>query len=230
MRISINNRCSVLTDDDIKELLPALRGQASEMCIAWGLDRPTIGFELSGDTVPIDIFDNSDIQGALGYHDMVNGKPMARVFAKTDLEYGLSWKVTLSHEVLELIADATALASIQIGKDTFTALEVCDAVQADRYGETRGGHVLSNWLYPTWFDPYAEGPYDKMELCTKPLQLLPGGYILYWNPTTVGWGQANAQSIGNDVSRSKMAHRSLIRHEANKYGPLPADPFSRKEP
>ena len=50
--------------------------------------------------------DDSDQAGALGYHDLTSaGLPMGKVFARTDLQNNLSWTVTVSHELLEILGD-----------------------------------------------------------------------------------------------------------------------------
>ena len=50
--------------------------------------------------------DNPDQAGALGYHEITSqGTPLGKVFAKLDLQSGASWTVTLSHELLEMLAD-----------------------------------------------------------------------------------------------------------------------------
>lgn len=52
------------------------------------------------------IFDDSDVPGALGYHDVTNeGLPLGKVFAGTDIKYEANWTVALSHELLEMLAD-----------------------------------------------------------------------------------------------------------------------------
>ncbi len=47
------------------------------------------------------VSDNSDQAGAGGYHDLTDeGKPLGKVFAKTDMQSGSSWTVAFSHELL----------------------------------------------------------------------------------------------------------------------------------
>lgn len=225
MRLSINDYSSVLDVSEIEECLAAIRGQASEMCYAWGLDRPTIGRHLEGkNVVNIDLLDDPDIDNALGYHWWEEKRPKARVFAKLCEQYGLDWKTTLSHEVLELVLNPTIMSSVQIGAGFFTAMEACDAVQDEEHGEMRDGHLLSNWLYPSWFDPYGEGPFDKMEYLDAPLTLLPGGYIIYWTAET-GWTTFHAQLVeGKDVSRDQvLGQRLSVKREAEEYGPMTVD-------
>lgn len=181
-----------------------------------------VGSHLEGkNVVNIDLLDDPDVDNALGYHWFEDNRPRGRVFAKLCEQYGWDWKTTLSHEVLELVLNPTILASVQIGTGFFTAMEACDAVQDEEYGEMRDGHLLSNWLYPSWFDPYGEGPYDKMELLDTPLTLLPGGYIIYWTADT-GWTTIHAQTVeGKTLSRDQiLGHRKDVMRKADEYGPM----------
>jgi hypothetical protein len=54
----------------------------------------------------ISVTDDPDQAGALGYHEMTSrGTPLGKVFARLDPQSGASWTVTLSHELLEMLAD-----------------------------------------------------------------------------------------------------------------------------
>jgi len=61
------------------------------------------------------------------------GTPLGKVFANLDLQTGSSWTVTLSHEVLEMLADPW-INWCAMGSDSkIYALEVCDVVEADAW-------------------------------------------------------------------------------------------------
>jgi hypothetical protein len=102
----------------------------------------------------IAVLDNPDQAGALGDHEMSSqGAPLGMVFAKLDLDCGSSWTVTLSHELLETLADPWT-NWCAIGSDNkIYALEVADALEADPLGYEIGGVLLSNFMTPAWFEP-----------------------------------------------------------------------------
>src|SRR5437764_160004 len=80
--------------------LPAYRHFAALVASAWGLKTPTISFTSSPSSTSwqIVVLDDSDQAGALGYHDFtVNGRPIAKVFARDDARYGADFDVTLLH-------------------------------------------------------------------------------------------------------------------------------------
>src|SRR6185436_346261 len=61
--------------------------------------------DLRGDAI-LYLWDEADIDGALGYHDQnARGIPYGFVFTSISEQLGEPWSVTLSHEALELIAD-----------------------------------------------------------------------------------------------------------------------------
>ena len=83
----------------------------------------------------ISVTDNPDQACALGYHELTSrGTPLGKVFAGLDLQSGGSWTVTLSHELLEVLADPWINWCARGSDGKIYALEVCDAVEADRLG------------------------------------------------------------------------------------------------
>ena len=69
--------------------------------------------------------DDPDQAGALGYHEMSSrGTPLGKVFAGLDMRLGTSWTVTLSHELLEMLADPWINWCAQSREGKIYALEV----------------------------------------------------------------------------------------------------------
>ena len=64
-----------------------------------------------------------------------------------------SWTVTLSHELLEMLADPWINWCAQGDDGKIYALEVCDAVEADRMGYEIDGVLVSDFITPSWFEP-----------------------------------------------------------------------------
>jgi hypothetical protein len=96
---------------------------------------------LRGDAI-IYLEDKMDSDDALGFHNIhFSGIPFGFVFTELSRKIGEPWQVTLSHEALELIADAEVNRLImgphpdpkQDGRMVFHWYEMCDAVQAERY-------------------------------------------------------------------------------------------------
>ena len=197
--IAIINESDVVDDTAVKPAVEALQVQVNEhFAPAWGITARLSFVPKGGEPEPgawwLAILNNSDQAGALGYHDLTQeGLPLGKVFAATDVQYGYEWTVTLSHELLEMLADPDINLTAQIGRQEFVAYEDCDPVEADQYGYTIEGILLSDFVTPAWFMPGYPGPWDHEGHCPDALTLLPGGYVGVWQPGS-GWTQVTART------------------------------------
>lgn len=227
--IAVINQTTVLTDEQITPVVEAIQIQVTrDFAPVWAVDAKLLQIPRDG-TVPAGVWpmyllDTSDTAGALGYHSDSLGVPFGRVFAKTDMEHGANWSITLSHEVLELLADpfivSTVLGRDSLGHPRVYALEVCDPPEADQFGYMIGNVKVSDFVYPAWFGApkSVNGKYDHIGKIKAPFQLLPGGYISYLQiAASGGWKQVTAQESLHP-HREKIGHtsRRLRRQESVK--------------
>ncbi len=208
MRIFVANESSVLTDAQVEGWMPAFRAYANHVRAYW--PRPcTLELVAPADLPAADegwqmlFLDDSDQAGALGYHDFTPiGKPIAKIFAKTDLDNGYQPTVTFTHELAEMLADPWCSELFQISPTRLLAKENADPVEADALAytvtPTHGQPVLcSDFVTPAWFIPGHPGPvYDHARHCTKPLQILEGGYMSVF---VSGGGWTQVDHLGADV-------------------------------
>lgn len=218
--IAILNESTVLSDAQVQPVVAALQKQVTnDFCPAWGLTPPTLHFVPKAQIAPLGawqlvVLNSSDQAGALGYHDVTpEDLPLGKVFAGDDLKDGVSWSVTMSHELLEMLGDPLIdlAAVVQTAQKSgrIYAYEACDACEDDSLGYLIDGIKVSDFVLPSWFVPGSPAPYDHMKKIAKPLQILPGGYIGYLTFTSKkGWTQITAD---------------------NKPGGKPAKPGSRRE-
>jgi hypothetical protein len=207
IKVEISNESTVLKDDDVKAIVPALQTQVRrDFAPVWGIDAD-ITFVTKDNLDPnkwwLIIFDDSDQPGALGYHDLnPKGLPIGKVFAKTDIQDGLQWTVTVSHELLEMLGDPdinlTVLMQTNPQKVTLYAYEVCDACEADQYGYEVDGVLVSDFVYPSYFEAMFKDQsvqFDfKSEIRNVVPEMLPGGYMSGWDINSgSGWYQINAE-------------------------------------
>lgn len=217
MKIYCSNLSTALPQPEFVAAFPALKrylGYVASRWGAWGGASLVQGPPATADEWQIIILDNSDQAGALGYHDFTpTGKPIGKVFAATDLQYGYSWSVTLTHELAEMIADPYISACMQTSNTRLYAVEVGDPVEADALGFniTISGYppvLCSDFALPGWFIPGHPGPYDWKGHCSKPLEVLTGGYSQYLDAGS--WHQVNAQGaeMALDVHEARFRDRS----------------------
>jgi hypothetical protein len=207
IKIQISNESSVLTDNQVREVVPSLQNQVSrDFAPVWGIDAD-LEFVTKDQLDPskwwLIIFDDSDQPGALGYHDLnPKGLPIGKVFANTDIQDGLQWTVTASHELLEMLGDPdinlTVLMQTKPQTVTLYAYEVCDACEADQYGYDVDGVLVSDFVYPSWFESMYKDQsvqFDfKNEINNVVPEMLPGGYISALDLNSgSGWYQITAE-------------------------------------
>jgi hypothetical protein len=204
--VAVVNASTVLTDDQVSAVVPALQTQVHrDFAPAWGVDADLV-FVPSGSNPPpgswwLGIFDNSDQAGILGYHELTpEGMPLGKVFAGTDLQLGYQWTITTSHELLEMLADPNVDLTVFRQPDntsgTLYSYEVCDACEADQFGYDIDGTTVSDFVFPAWFESFRQPgstTFDFGNQIQQPFQLLWGGYISVFDVGSgTGWHQINA--------------------------------------
>jgi hypothetical protein len=214
--VAIVNSTTVLKDADVVTAIPALQIQVDrDFAPVWGIGADLVFVGKNG-TIPehawvLYLLDHSDQQGALGYHDLTTaGNPVGKVFAGDDKAYGLSWTVTLSHELLEMLVDPFIVNCVFAQQTNTTgtlyALECCDATEDDQFGYTINGVLVSDFVYPAWFESFRE-PHSTQfsfgNVVHSPFELAEGGYIGAFEvgPNSQGWTQLTpASGIGRRLA------------------------------
>jgi hypothetical protein len=216
VKIYVSNRSTVLSDTTIKSWMPAFQRYTEHVRAYW--PRPVTLQFVSPADVPANVWrldfidDDSQVAGALGYHDYTPGmKPISYVFAKTDKIYGYNPTVTATHELAEMMADPYINDLIQVTDTKLYAKEIADPCEADKYGYdiTVPGYApvtVSDFVTPAWFIPGHPGPvYDWNRKCTRPLQIISGGYMSIY-VSGEGWTQVTAR--GTDVPMNEKGEHS----------------------
>jgi hypothetical protein len=134
---------------------------------------------------PVVILDELDAD-ALGYHQDKNGQPYALV------KHTSGWEQTVSHEVLEMLADPfgnRVVAARSVKPDQGRVrylLEVCDPSENTQYGYTVNGLLLSDFYTPHFFDPVKNTAtrYSFTGAITAPRTILRGGYLSWIDPAS----------------------------------------------
>lgn len=200
------SQCEALKDENIQAIIPALQKQVrQDLLPAWGVDAD-LSFVPRGQPPPggawwLVVLDSPDQAGTLGYHDLSNGGlPLGKIFAKADIDKGLKWTVTASHELLELLVDPAINIAVLDQPDTtggkLYTCEICDPCEADQYGYDVDGVTVADFVFPAWFERFRlpGSQFDQQNKIQQPFQILPGGYIgVYELGAGGGWHQINAE-------------------------------------
>jgi hypothetical protein len=244
--IAILNKATVVKDADVAAMVPDLQTQVSrDFAPVWGVDAQ-LQFIASGQTPPpgawqLVALDNSDQAGALGYHEVESQFPYGLFFVESDIQAGLQWSVTASHELLEMLVDPWVFSSVMIDQGggvlgisgVALAQEVCDACESDPFGYTVGKTLVSDFVTPAWFGAPAGTKYDFQGHVTAPYQLLSGGYIGLRQYRAGQWTQQTAQRA--EALARLMAHHHdesgwvIAKHDGSRMQPSEIPVGSRRE-
>ena len=226
--LAIANRSQRVTDGDLKSIVNALALQLQrDVAPLLRVLVPSLDFVGSGaipaGTPSLVVFDTADQADALGYHDVgPDGLPYGKAFAGPVLDNGGTVKsgadsvsVTLSHELLEMLADPSANLWADAGDGSAYAYELCDPVEGDAYA-VRGVSV-SSFVLGAWFDPQAPrtAKFDFLDKLPGPFTMTPGGYVL--KRTEAGevqavWGDKVPEWKRREKARARSRFASRFRH------------------
>ncbi len=214
IQIAVINASTVISDAEIPAVVSALQQQVNnDFGPIWGvsakLNIVPNGMQSPSGSWWLTILDDSDQAGALGYHDLTSdGLPMGKAFAGTDLKFRNAWSVTASHELLEMLVDPNINLTVMVQEDvrtagTLYAYEVCDACEDDSLGYNIGDVLVSDFVYPSWFESFrgtSSVQFDHVSKITKPFELLKGGYIgTFTINSGSGWQQSSGEKVLTDT-------------------------------
>lgn len=238
VQISVINESTVLTDADIAPVVAALQKQVTnDFRPVWGADAELTMVAKTAQPPAgswwLVILDDSDQAGALGYHDLTSdGLPLGKIFAASDLKANTSWTVTASHELLEMLADPNINLTVFVQNanttGTLYAYEVCDACEDDSVGYQIDDILLSDFVYPSWFEDFhktGSTQFDRTNQIQTPLQLLTNGYIGVFNVSAgSGWQQQTAQDDAHRYAepRQRGFTPRAPKHPAHSVGAEPS--------
>lgn len=152
---------------------------------------------------------SADVANALGYHDLVHGKPTSHVFV---VDSGNQLDVTFSHELFEMILDPPA--TMWVTNPTtrnLEAFEASDAVEETFY--TKNGFNISNFVTPTYFGMDQGLKTNFMNLILKPFGLLSGGYKIVMHGGRISQAFGSLQKHTRFAAEDRRLHRSEFRKQ-----------------
>ena len=155
----------------------------------------------------------SGTTGLAGYHAENRGAvPYGFVYLDVCKTWSEPWSCTLSHEILEMLADPTAAMTVA-GPDsrvnspnppTVTYhLEVCDPTNGDSY--LINGIAVSNFVTKRYFGLLGSSPAtNQQRLTLNPFGVRPGGYVQFDDATGVN------EVDGSRVDPARVAGQRLL--------------------
>lgn len=156
---------------------------------------------------------NTGIDNALGYHSANHsGIPYGFVYMDVVQAFNEVWTTTLSHEILELLADPSAIMTVsgpspKDGHPVHFDLEVCDPTQGDSYDID--GTPVSNFVTRKYFGiAGGSSQTNFLNLKLKPFGVRPQGYFQFEDGTQVF--QVHGEQITPEMQeRRQMARQRM---------------------
>jgi hypothetical protein len=193
--IAVRNE-SRISDATLSTVLNAIQYQiTNHFAPAWGYGAQIVQLT-ANQSIPAGAWplyfrnDSSDFIGALGVHPPVDSTnvPYGVVYYDRCIANGNSYTVTLSHEILEMLGNPWArcysVLPFDDGSAWFIIQENCDACEPDSAGYTTQGVLVSDFLYPAWFDPHTYGDSSIRRDYTNSIHnfgdILSGGYHSFY--------------------------------------------------
>lgn len=233
LQIFITNASTRVSDDDAQAMTQAVAKQVTnDFSPAWAIPANSVTFQPKDAAPPrggalLSIVDNPDQPGVLGWHtEGEDATIFGYVFAAPVLDNGgkvltgatYTVAATLSHEVLETIADPHVNLWATANDGFVVSQEVCDPVENGSY--EIDGVSVSNFVTPAWFDAQAASgtPLDHLGQVSKPFQIAKGGYFVHLK------GGKPTQVFGEEVPKwrrnTKSNPKSRAGHLLNLNSPV----------
>jgi len=174
-----------LTDPILQQIADAATAQMNEdIAPIWGgmgVCRIGPADSVVKGEIPVYIDDAiPDVPGAAAYHDrQPDGTPIiyaARNTFESLISGSRALSVGLTHEFAETLGDPGANRWADRTDGTSEALEISDRVEDTFYD--KNGVSVTNFLFPSAFDPGSSGPYDFCNALMAGQTLTPGGYVI----------------------------------------------------
>jgi len=187
--IFIANKSKIVKSEDLQRVIPALQYQIDEQFYplwGWRADLMVLTDVAEKHGMKVIIHDRSSKAGILGYH-FKGGLPTTYIFAKDDITDSGEYSSTLSHELLEMIADPDvnlyARGPVKLKDDGrprmgWVGYEICDPVEGNLYDI--GGVKVSNFVTPEYFEAEHKRrsvKFDFLHVLDRPFEVADGGYL-----------------------------------------------------
>jgi hypothetical protein len=181
---------------DLTQASAAVQKQISrDFTPIWNVDATLDAFAALEDVPvgywPIIVRNDIGQPGAAGIHLDKDGQPFALVQVTN------RWQLTVSHEVLEMLADpfgSRLVAGKSIHPDQGRVeylVEVCDPSEDIQFGYSVNGITVSDFYTPSFFDPVTSAGtrYSFTAAIPSPRTVLENGYLSWHDPVTDHWWQ-----------------------------------------
>ena len=189
-RVAVLNHSTIVTDDEVKTAVAALQTQVHrDFAPAWGVDAELSFVAKGSDPAAgswwLVIEDDSEYPGVLAYHTLTSeGLPQVKISVRNAKQANREWTMAASHDLLEMLANPMLNLTVFVTENGTTGKlyvrEICDPVSSPQYTYKIDGVVVSNFVFPSWFESFRKpgsSQFDYGNHLASPFELAEGAYM-----------------------------------------------------
>jgi hypothetical protein len=237
-RVAVLNRSTMVTDDEVKTAVAALQTQIHrDFAPAWGIDAELAFVAKDSEPAPgswwLVVEDNSEFAGAVAYHTLTSeGLPRVKISVANAKQANWEWTMAASHDLMERLANPMLNLTVFVAADNGTSgklyvREICDPVSSPEYTYKIDGVVVSNFVFPSWFESFRKkgsSQFDYGNYLTSPFELGAGAYMTTFDVRDgSGWRPVFTLVSSN---RKRPSLRPLQKRSANPKAESLRNPYS----
>ena len=221
-RVAVLNHSALVTDDEVKTAVAALQTQVHrDFAPAWGIDAELTfvdkGSEPAAGSWWLVIDDDSEYPGVLAYHTLTaEGLPQVKISVKHAVQAHWAWTMAASHDLMEMLANPMLNLTVFDAADNGTTgklyvREICDPVSSPEYTYKIDGVVVSNFVFPSWFESFRKkgsSQFDYGNFLKSPFELGKGAYMTVFDVKEgSGWRAVFSQEKPKATKRRTPAKK-----------------------
>ncbi len=224
-RVAVLNHSTTVTDDEVRTAVAALQTQVHrDFAPAWGIDAELTFVAKGSAPAPsswwLVIQDESEYPSVLAYHTLTaEGLKQVRLSVLNAKQAQVEWTMAASHDLLEMLANPTLNLTVFVSENGTTGKlylrEICDPVSSPEYSYKIDGVVVSNFVFPAWFEPIREPGntrFDYGNYLTSPFGLGKDAYMTVFEVKEgSGWRPIFSRQSGTTPQKRASAKKQRKR-------------------
>lgn len=220
-RVAVLNHSTIVTDDEVKTAVAALQTQVHrDFAPAWGIDAELTfvakGAEPDHGSWWLVIEDDSEYPGVVAYHTLTSeGLPQVKISVRNAKQTNWEWTMAASHDLMEMLANPMLNLTVFVTENGTTGKlyvrEICDPVSSPQYTYKIDGVVVSNFVFPSWFESSRKpgtSQFDYGNHLVAPFELGTGAYMTVFDVNAgSGWRAVFSQESPQATTRKVPAKK-----------------------
>lgn len=210
VNINIINENTIIDEAELASIIASVQTQISrDLQPAWQVNASlTLTPRAKRDSRAwwIVITNTPEQASDLGYCDVTSmALPLGKIYTRPTRQFGTSLSVAISQETISLLTDPHLVELRETADRTRVyALDICGPVEHQRYGYEINGVLVSDFVFPSYFDSNGSAPFDQTGHVSRPFQVARGGHISCLDRTQNPTAWVDLTADAHDVTSRKQ--------------------------